>query len=205
MKMFQYGDKGEAYCDACGAFERTTLKYRDVPFDDGIGMAKQVLVDVCDRCNAVVAIPAQSTPAIREARDRAFKPLEVVLPAAMVDVIDYAAFTVDPLTTQQFRKPLIAYYLLQAFSTKEDTERFIRHAREFKGLRRELRDMPTKRLSMKLSERFYGNVVRAEKDYSVNKTELVGSISMMIKEDIIDPVTPIIEPKLKQFAELMTA
>ncbi|MGF9565137.1 hypothetical protein AAIH70_16615 [Neorhizobium sp. BT27B] len=205
MKMFMYGDKSEAYCDACAAFKTTTLKYRDVPFDDGIGVAKQVLVDVCDTCEAVLAIPAQSTPAIREARERAFKPLEVMLPATMVDVIDYAAFTVDPLTTQQFRKPLIAYYLLQALSTKENSERFVRRAQDFRGLRKELRDMPTKRLSMKLSERFYGNVVRAEKDYSVNKTELVGSISLMIKEDIIDPVTPVIQPELKQLAELMTA
>jgi hypothetical protein len=38
---------------------------RDVPFFDGSGIVDDILVAVCDECNNVVAIPAQSLDAIR--------------------------------------------------------------------------------------------------------------------------------------------
>jgi hypothetical protein len=37
----------------------------------GKGFAENILVEVCDECNQVVSIPAQSTPAIAESRSRA--------------------------------------------------------------------------------------------------------------------------------------
>lgn len=67
---FQAGDKSTAICLRCGQLVDTTLVRRDVPFSDGKGFATGILVAVCNICDDVVAIPAQSTPAIREARQR---------------------------------------------------------------------------------------------------------------------------------------
>jgi len=60
------GEKGKAICESDGRVS-TTFRYRDVPFSDGSGIAKKILVGVCDRCGKVVAIPPQSTPSIRAA------------------------------------------------------------------------------------------------------------------------------------------
>ena len=62
------GDKSQAICPSCG-LGPTTFVVRDVPFDDGRGVAPGILVAACDRCGDVVSIPVQSTPAIKAARE----------------------------------------------------------------------------------------------------------------------------------------
>jgi len=70
MKLLFEGDQGKALCEHCQQVVTTTYVRRDVPFSDGQGQAKEILVGVCDDCDTVVAIPAQSTPSIKEARKR---------------------------------------------------------------------------------------------------------------------------------------
>ena len=75
MKVFTAGDKSRAYCCRCLDIAHTTILLRDVRFSDGQGIAKNILVGVCDDCGSVVAIPAQSVKAIAQslagnARDR---------------------------------------------------------------------------------------------------------------------------------------
>lgn len=67
MKLFLEGDKSKAICDRCAGVVQTTFERRDVPFSNGSGIAKNILVGVCTVCDDVVAIPAQSTPAISRA------------------------------------------------------------------------------------------------------------------------------------------
>lgn len=64
-------DKSKAFCEDCKDLITTTMQYRDVPFDDGSAIVKNILVGVCDNCGIVVSIPAQSTPAIAEAKRKA--------------------------------------------------------------------------------------------------------------------------------------
>lgn len=68
MKLYQEGDHGTAICGHCEKVVTTTFMRRDVPFSDGKGIAKAILVGVCNTCSQVVSIPSQSTPAIRDAR-----------------------------------------------------------------------------------------------------------------------------------------
>lgn len=70
MKLHDAGEKSKAICEVDGPVS-ITFAYRDVPFSDGAGVAKQVLVGICDRCAKVVSILPQSTPAIKAARDKA--------------------------------------------------------------------------------------------------------------------------------------
>jgi hypothetical protein len=59
------GGKSCAICYACKILATTTFRYRDIPFSDGRGMAPGMLAAVCDTCDSVVAIPAQSTSTTR--------------------------------------------------------------------------------------------------------------------------------------------
>lgn len=66
-QVFNVGDKSHAVCEACQGVVITTFELRDVPFSDGRGVVKGVLVGVCDQCDRVVSIPNQSSPAIAAA------------------------------------------------------------------------------------------------------------------------------------------
>lgn len=68
MTRYKPGDKSRAVCESCESVVDTTFVVRDVSFDDGVGLAKDVLVAVCNCCNDTVAIPAQSVITIAEAR-----------------------------------------------------------------------------------------------------------------------------------------
>lgn len=76
MKLYQERDKSRAICCHCEGLVQTTLTRRNVPFDDGVGEVKGVLVSVCDVCDKVVGVPAQSTPAIKAAREAAVLSIE---------------------------------------------------------------------------------------------------------------------------------
>lgn len=65
MVIVKDGEKSKALCEDCGDIVSTTFAYRDVPFDDGSGVANDILAAVCDKCDRVVALPAQSVPAVR--------------------------------------------------------------------------------------------------------------------------------------------
>ena len=82
MKIYKAGDASKAVCEDCQDVVQTTFVYRDMPFDDGHGIAEGVLVSTCDECGSVVAVPAQSIPAIRQARADASASFEVVLPVS---------------------------------------------------------------------------------------------------------------------------
>lgn len=65
-KCYSVGDKSQAICYQCGLMN-TTFARKDIPFGDGSGTVKDLLVAVCDSCGEVVSVPAQSTPEIKRA------------------------------------------------------------------------------------------------------------------------------------------
>src|ERR1044072_1742856 len=111
MKLYEEGDKSRAICSHCKQLVSTTFARRDVPFSDGKGEVKNILAAVCNVCDRVVAVPAQSTPAIREARQKEVRPIEAQLPAIYLDILDLAAYMVDGASSTEFRKVLVTLYL----------------------------------------------------------------------------------------------
>lgn len=69
MKAWNAGDHSKAICATCEAVVSTTFDHHDVSFESGRAVAKGILAATCDGCGQLVAIPPQSTPAIRAARD----------------------------------------------------------------------------------------------------------------------------------------
>ena len=69
QKTISVGDTSRAFCAVCNDVVPTTAALRDVPFSDGSGTVSDLLVGVCDHCDAVVSIPAQSIAQIKAARE----------------------------------------------------------------------------------------------------------------------------------------
>jgi len=90
MKILKVGDTTKVACNSCQSFQNTTFKLRDTPFSDGSGVVKNVLVGVCNKCDSVVVLPHQSTPAVKNKIEVQRKTLESRVPAHMVDILNLA-------------------------------------------------------------------------------------------------------------------
>lgn len=197
MRLYQPGDTSKAICPHCGRLVSTTFAYRDVPFDDGSGTVKGILAAVCDECEAVVAIPAQSTPAIRRAREVAEVALEVSIPAPEVEILDAAAYRVDPAATTRFRKTLFAFYLQRLRHDESKAGALCRNfeawraarAKTVKRLTPGIR-IPNRRLSFKISARTDDDVRWVMEASGMNRTDTVRSIVMEIERDLLTPRAP---------------
>ncbi len=190
-KLYVPGDRSRAICPHCRKTEATTFAYRDVPFDDGSGTVKGVLTAVCDACGAVAAIPAQSTPAIRRARETADIPLEVNLPAPEIEILDAAAFQIDPQATARFRKAIFTYYLRRFDLDPDHLETVKRDLDKWIAARDQLRPasakvkIPSRRLSFKLAPRTGQRMADVLSKTRWSKTNLVRSVIMGVERDIL--------------------
>lgn len=190
-KLYIPGDKSRAICPCCQKVEATTFAYRDVPFDDGSGTVKGVLTAVCDACGAVAAIPAQSTPAIRRARETADIPLEVNLPAPEIEILDAAAFQIDPQATSRFRKAIFTYYLRRFERDPDHLDTVNRDLSQWIAARKQNLHastkvkIPSRRLSFKLAPRTGQRMAAVLDKTGWSKTSLVRSVVMSVEKDIL--------------------
>ncbi len=196
MKVFKADEKGKALCHRDGAVT-TTFAYRDVPFRDGRGIAPKILVGVCDTCGDAIVIPAQSTPAISAARQRAEHSVEVNVPAFYLEVLDAAATRVLTGATTDFRKPLLVYYMDRysrgAEKTSELTALHKAMSKHVLGVK-----TPNRRLSMKFTDAAHIRFEQIVSETKLSKTNLIKSLVAKIDEDIVKPEKP------KHFDELVT-
>ena len=202
MKLHYEGEKGRAVCGRDG-LSSTTFARRDVPFSDGEGLAKGILVGVCNACGEVVAIPPQSTPAIKAARERATTSIEANLPAVYVDALDLACYRIDPHATQDFRKRLLMYYVIYM---SEDKKRAKKVGGNLTKLDEAFRigeaSTARRRLSMKVTPSLSGRVDGLMGMTSLNRTDLFKSLVVQIDKDIVKPAKPINLAKLQALAAI---
>ena len=67
MKKHKVGDISKGMCSTCKKLVSTTFQIKNVPFSDGYGLVKNVLVAICDNCEKVVSFPPEATPVIKQA------------------------------------------------------------------------------------------------------------------------------------------
>jgi len=197
MKLYQDGDKGQAICRHCEKIVATTFERKDVPFSDGVGMARDILVSACDVCGEVVGIPAQSTPAISAARKVAECSVEAKIPPIFIDALDLACFELSQEATTELRKRLVTFYIHKYASGD-----FI--STELAGLLKQAdetypshRGAAGKRLSFKVAPSVAGDMDRLLKQTGLKKTGLLKSIIFKIKEDVLDRKGKKIFPELR--------
>lgn len=194
MKLYAPGDKSKAICEKCAKLVSTTFGYHDVPFSDGVGFAHEILAATCDNCGEVVSVPAQSTPAIKKARDHAESSLEFTLPAPEMEILDAAAFLIDRNSTTRFRKTIFAYYLNRLDEDQATIEKltngFPAWTASFSAIKKQARQrnvsVPTKRLSMKIAARTEERLFRVMKKSGLSKTDVARGIVMLAKHDVLD-------------------
>lgn len=183
MKIYFAGDKSKAICPCCGIVE-TTFRYRDVFLAETKKTVEGILVGVCDKCDEVVSMPAQSTPAIKAVREAATESIEVQLPSPYLEVLDLACYKIDPNSVQEMRKRLVLFYIHKhAINDFEVRKSLIAHADFAKKIPNE---SPRKRFSMKVSKKSaleFGGIVSV---FNKTKTETLKSILAEIKVDVLD-------------------
>jgi len=199
MKLYRQGDSGKAICEHCKAVVPTTFVYRDVPFGDHSGVVKDILVAVCGQCDQVVAVPPQSTPAIKASREVASKSIEVILEVPYLEALDLAAYKIDPLSTVEFRKPLLVYYIHKLAQDENATQNFATWAHDLIHQNKSvMKNVPRKRLSFKVTPRINDEITEILHVTKLKKTDLIKGLVSQIDQDIVRPKTP------KKLATLQT-
>lgn len=202
MKLYYEGEKGRAVCGRDGLSSITFVR-RDVPFSDGEGLVKDILVGACDKCGEVVAIPPQSTPAIRAARERATASIEANLPAVYVDALDLACYRIDPHATQDLRKRLLMYYVVRV---SQDAKRARQVGRNLSKLDEAFKageaSRARRRLSMKVTPSLSGRVDALMEMTNLNRTDLFKSLVVQINRDIVRPAKPANLTRLQAIAAI---
>ena len=198
MKLYRDGDAGRAFCSHCATVVKTVFARRDVPFSDGQGAAKNILVGVCEVCDSVVSVPAQSTPAIAEARRREAVSLEASLPAIYVDVLDLAVHRISPQAASDFRRPLLSYFFHQ-FAHKPKTAQTLKRAHALSlALFPEVRGDYKRRLSLKVSPAVAEDVNWLVGVTELNTTELLKSVVYEIHQQVLE------SPRASRIRDLQT-
>ena len=195
-KLYEEGEKSKAICETCDQIVTTTFVRRDVPVSDGNGEAKNILVSVCDLCDEMVAVPAQSTPAIREARLKIVKAVEAQLPAIYLDMLDLAAYTIDSASSTEFRKVLMVFYLYRFASGEYPRERLLRAHRAGMERFKEERGATRRRLSMKVTPRIAEDIQTLIDDTSMSQTEVIKSVIYQIQADVVQARKPALMKEL---------
>lgn len=205
MKVYKAGEKSKAVCEDCCALVSTTFAYRDVPFDDGKGEVKDVLASVCDQCERVVALPAQSTPAVRRAREIADVPLEVMLSAQDLELLDLATWRIDPDSGPRLRKPLLVYYIHRLLGDPAAVARLQDKAAVHITKVRGSTKIPKRRLSLKLAAKTDASMQELMKVSGLKKSRLIRGILHEIEDDLVRPEKPKDLQKLREIAMVVAA
>ena len=199
MKLYSAGDESKAICETCQAMVETTFLYRDVPFDDGTGKVKDILASVCDRCGEVVAIPAQSLPAIRRAREKVEASLEAQVPASDIEILDAAATRISEHASVRHRKFLLAFYVRKMVRDPQCAERIKQLFLEAKATKpKPTVKVPRKRLSFKVSHDFEEEFAELAKVSGLKKTQVLRGVVHEIRSDLVTPDDPASLPHLRE-------
>jgi hypothetical protein len=178
MKIFKVGESQKAACSKCQSFENATFQLRDVPFSDGRGIVKNVLVGVCDKCDSVTVLPHQSTPAVKRQYEAKRKPVEGRLPAHLIDILNLATLEIGAST--DFVPSMMKYYI-HILSEDEKSARKIAQY-----LKNELATgRSEKRLSLKGRQIFDEIEHLKALAHIENTTDLLKSIILKINEDVL--------------------
>ncbi|MFT5700423.1 MAG: hypothetical protein ACI8ZB_003297 [Desulforhopalus sp.] len=195
MRIVKVGDTQKAACNNCKSFEDVTFQLRDVPFSDGNGIVKNVLVGVCDCCDSVVILPHQSTPAVKRELEGQRKALESRVPAHMIDILNLVS---DQLNGgPEFIPSLIKFYIHLLSQTKTSSLSLLQY------LDSELaQGKAQKRISIK--GRLVIKDVNHLKEITKIKstTDIIKSVVLKINDDILIKK----EPRLiRQLSDIVAA
>lgn len=213
MTFYNEGDKSQAICEDCVSVVDTTFQRRNVPFDDGYGVVQNVLVAVCDICDRVVAVPAQSTPAIKAARELPVVSVETRLPASYLDRLDYAMNTISAAAATKHRKMFLSVYIdflareeragkAVVFNWRQSDPNGHEGTIGRQGIV-ELEPQPreqSKRLSLKLNPYIADELLTLQTAAQLSRTDLFKNMICQMQDDVVNQPKKELVEELKLFA-----
>lgn len=201
MKLYKEYDNSRAICEDCKAVVETIFLYRDVPFASGNGHVSNILVGVCTQCGSIVSTPAQSTPKIKEARERLAISLETQLPAVYLEALDAACSVIAPERPYaSLRKTVLVHYIHDLSSGKRKKEELTKILAARNELFKTDSRAKLKRLSMKVSEEVNGEIETLVIELNFPKTKLIKSIVQLIQDEIVDKES---KPKIERLRQIV--
>ncbi|HBL7240823.1 hypothetical protein I5L21_11740 [Serratia liquefaciens] len=195
MKIVKEGDTRAVLCHHCGK-SIATYRLRDVDFSDRRGTVKNILAAVCNQCDAVASVPAQSTPQIKSEFEQSKSALEVRVPAHYLDILNVATQKIDASLGEDFHKTLILYYL-HALTTG------YYHQEGLKALLgSELANAKaSKRLSMKVTKKQLAEVNSLmEQQNLMRSSDVVKAVILKVCQDIVQEKNLGVLPELRNLA-----
>lgn len=186
MHIWREGDRSEAICHGCRKRVETRFEVRSVRLPESGIDVPDVLVAVCDACGETAAIPAQSSPKLKEARERR-KPeeLEARIPTHLDDVVHllaehYAA------AVASFRPSLLRFYLREVAGDRA-------FARRVKTLSEtELaRGRARARVSLRAPDELLRSAREGAREAGIpSDADLIRGILLAAKEDVLEGKAP---------------
>lgn len=178
MKILKVGDTKSAACNNCESFQGVTFRLRDVPFSDGSGVVKNVLVGVCDSCDSVAVLPHQSTPAVKKQLEVQRKSLEIRVPAHMIDILNLASDKLGGGT--EFVPNIIKYYIHALSNNKISSNNILRFLKSdlAKGVAQKRISLKGRHLEEELT--LLKEIIEVE-----STTELLKIVVLKINDDLL--------------------
>jgi len=178
MKIFKVGDSQKSICENCRSLENATFTLRNVPFSDGRGIVKNVLVGVCDKCDEVSILPHQSTPVVKKQLEAQRKPIESRLPAHMLDILNLASSEI--CGSIDFVPHLMKFYIHSLVADEKAASKIAKYLTSDLAVGK-----AEKRLSLK-GRKIYDDVDTLKSIANINNTtDLIKSIILKINEDVL--------------------
>jgi hypothetical protein len=182
MYLVKEGDESEAICPHCKTLVTTHFRTRTYRLVTSGVDVPGALVAVCDLCDKVAAIPAQTTPRIGEAlQRRKEESLEVRIPTHLEDVIHLMARKFEaPIPT--FRPSVLRFYLREMASDAQFAERVSALTKSDMA-----RGPARARISLRAPEPLLAEArERARRVGIATDAEMLRGILLAAKEDVLD-------------------
>jgi len=186
MHIWREGDRSEAVCHACERRVGTRFEMRAVRLAESGIEVPDVLVAACDECGATAAIPAQSAPRLREARERRkAEELEARIPTHLDDVVHLLADHFAAAVAS-FRPSLLRFYLREVAGDAE----FALRVKELAGT--ELaRGRARARVSLRAPDELLRSARERAREVGLDSdADLIRGILVAAKEDVLEGKAP---------------
>jgi hypothetical protein len=186
MHLWKEGDTSEAVCPACEKRVATRFAVRRYTLQESGVEVPDLLVAVCAECDGIAAIPAQSSPRLKEARERRkAESLEAKIPSHLDDVIHLLAERFRAAVAA-FRPDLLRFYLGEVISDAL----FAARVKALSGS-----DLAEGRARMRISLRAPEDMLEAARERArsvgiLTDADLIRGILVAAKEDVLDGLTP---------------
>lgn len=182
MYLVKEGDESEAICPHCKTLVTTHYRTRTYRLVTSGVDVPGALVAVCDLCDKVAAIPAQTTPRIGEAlQRRKEESLEARIPTHLEDVIRLLASHYEA-PVQTFRPGLLRFYLRELAGDAQFAERVNALAKSDMA-----RGPARARISLRAPEPLLAEArERARRVGIATDAEMLRGLLLAAKEDVLD-------------------